>query len=142
MLSDWNLSEIVRQIFQPSWSPLTVGSFNAGAVLPNWSFNRTLCGGPSLGSKSLAQTRPTAKCRLTRTLGVIDLTTTSTCAESAGIPSARLTSSRRSPKFRFRTSGSHRNASSAQSRSSTIPAAKARAFLFSTCRFLLLREDA
>ena len=39
-------------------------------VLPNWSLNRTLCGSPILGFKSLAQNRPTAKCRLARTLGV------------------------------------------------------------------------
>ena len=39
------------------------------AVLPNWSLNRTLCGGLGLGFKSLAQTQPTAKCRLARTLG-------------------------------------------------------------------------
>ena len=32
-------------------------------VQPNTSLKRTLCGGPSLGFKSLAQTRPTAKCR-------------------------------------------------------------------------------
>ena len=37
--------------------------------MPNWSLNRTLCGGPGLGSKSLAHTRPAAKCRLARTLG-------------------------------------------------------------------------
>ena len=36
---------------------------------PNWSLNRTLCGSPILGFKSLAQNRPTAKCRLARTLG-------------------------------------------------------------------------
>ena len=41
-----------------------------GAVMANTSLNRTLCGGPSLGFKSVAQTRPTAKCRLARTLGV------------------------------------------------------------------------
>ena len=41
-----------------------------GAVMANPSLNRTLCGGPSLGSKSLAQTRPTAKCRLARTLAI------------------------------------------------------------------------
>ena len=38
-------------------------------VRPNWSLNRTLCGSPGLGFKSVAQTRPTAKCRLARTLG-------------------------------------------------------------------------
>ena len=38
--------------------------------MANTSLNRTLCGSPSLGSKSLAQTRPTAKCRLARTLGL------------------------------------------------------------------------
>ena len=36
----------------------------AKLVRPNRSLNRTLCGGPGLGFKSLAQTRPTAKCRL------------------------------------------------------------------------------
>ena len=40
------------------------------AVMANTSLNRTLCGGPSLGFKSLAQTRPAAKCRLARTLGL------------------------------------------------------------------------
>ena len=35
---------------------------------PNRSLNRTLCGGPGLGFKSLAQTRPAAKCRLASTL--------------------------------------------------------------------------
>ena len=38
------------------------------AARPNWSLNRTLCGSPGLGFKSLAQTRPTAKCRLASTL--------------------------------------------------------------------------
>ena len=42
---------------------------SARRVRPNWSLNRTLCGSPSFGSKSLAQTRPTAKCRLAQTLG-------------------------------------------------------------------------
>ena len=42
-------------------------------VLPNWSLNRTLCGSPILGFKSLAQNRPTAKCRLARTLGLIKM---------------------------------------------------------------------
>ena len=36
---------------------------------PNRSLNRTLCGSPGLGFKSLAQTRPAAKCRLASTLG-------------------------------------------------------------------------
>ena len=36
---------------------------------PNLALNRTLCGSPGLGSKSLAQTRPAAKCRLASTLG-------------------------------------------------------------------------
>ena len=35
---------------------------------PNRSLNRTLCSGPGLGFKSLAQTRPAAKCRLASTL--------------------------------------------------------------------------
>ena len=35
-----------------------------GNVRPNPPLNRTLCGGPSLGFKSLAQTQPTAKCQL------------------------------------------------------------------------------
>ena len=39
-------------------------------VWPNRSLNRTLCGGPGLGFKSLAQTRPAAKCRLASTLGL------------------------------------------------------------------------
>ena len=38
-----------------------------------------LCGGPSLGFKSLAQTRPAAKCRLASTLG---LTSTARCKAS------------------------------------------------------------
>ena len=38
---------------------------------PNRSLNRTLCGSPGLGFKSLAQTRPAAKCRLASTLGVV-----------------------------------------------------------------------
>ena len=42
------------------------------AARPNWSLNRTLCGGPGLGFKSLAQTRPAAKCRLASTLGFTD----------------------------------------------------------------------
>ena len=37
---------------------------NTNALRPNPPLNRTLCGGPSLGLKSIAQTRPTAKCRL------------------------------------------------------------------------------
>ena len=37
--------------------------------MANPSLNRTLCGGPGLGFKSLAQTRPAAKCRLASTLG-------------------------------------------------------------------------
>ena len=40
-------------------------------VMPNWALNRTLCGGPGLGCKILAQTRPAAKCRLATTLGVV-----------------------------------------------------------------------
>ena len=40
------------------------------ALRPNPSLNLTLCGGPISGSKSLAQNRPTAKCRLAQTLGV------------------------------------------------------------------------
>ena len=40
----------------------------AKVVRPNRSLNRTLCGGPGLGFKSLAQTRPAAKCRLASTL--------------------------------------------------------------------------
>ena len=42
---------------------------------PNQSLNRTFCGGPGLGLKSLAQTRPATKCRLAQTLGL----TISTC---------------------------------------------------------------
>ena len=42
----------------------------AKVVRPNRSLNRTLCGGPGLGFKSLAQTRPAAKCRLASTLGL------------------------------------------------------------------------
>ena len=45
----------------------------AKVVWPNRSLNRTLCGGPGLGFKILAQTRPAAKCRLASTL---DLTCT------------------------------------------------------------------
>ena len=37
---------------------------------PNLSLNRTFCGSPGLGLKILAQTRPTAKCRLAQTLGL------------------------------------------------------------------------
>ena len=36
----------------------------ANAEPPNPTLNRTLCGGPSLGFKILAQTRPIAKRRL------------------------------------------------------------------------------
>ena len=68
-ISQKSCASNISVVIIKSPSHLTVGSFNAGAVLPNWSFNRTLCGGPSLGSKILAQTRPAAKCRLTRTLG-------------------------------------------------------------------------
>ena len=39
--------------------------------MANQSLNRTLCGGPGLGFKSLAQTRPAAKCRLASTLGLL-----------------------------------------------------------------------
>ena len=42
--------------------------YNSHAVRSNPSLNRTLCGSPILGFKSLAQNRPTAKCRLARTL--------------------------------------------------------------------------
>ena len=45
-----------------------VGNLNI-PVMPNWALNRTLCGGPGLGYKILAQTRPAAKCRLATTLG-------------------------------------------------------------------------
>ena len=44
--------------------------FSTKAVWPNRSLNRTLCGGPGLGFKSLAQTQPTAKCRLASTLAI------------------------------------------------------------------------
>ena len=54
-----------------SGSPLQVRWFSAtrtfilpSPVLPNWALNLTLCGGPILGSKSLTQNSPTAKCRL------------------------------------------------------------------------------
>ena len=39
----------------------------AKAVWPNRSLNRTLCSGPGLGFKSLAQTQPAANCRLAQT---------------------------------------------------------------------------
>ena len=41
-------------------------------VRPNLPLNRTLCGGPSLGFKSLAQTRPAAKGRLAQTIGAVE----------------------------------------------------------------------
>ena len=37
---------------------------NTNALRPNPTLNRTVCGGPSLGFKSIAQTRPAANCRL------------------------------------------------------------------------------
>ena len=44
-------------------------AFTLSALLPNRALNRTFCGGPRLGYKILAQTRPAAKCRLACTLG-------------------------------------------------------------------------
>ena len=43
--------------------------FVSCSLWPNPSLNLTLCGGPILGPKSLAQNSPTTKCRLAQTLG-------------------------------------------------------------------------
>ena len=67
------------------------------AARPNWSLNRTLCGGPGLGFKSLAQTRPTAKCRLASTLGIT--------AERNATRSSRLAQGASPPKYNRSSEG-------------------------------------
>jgi len=49
---------------KPTIVALYSGAMPGNALMANHSLNRTLCGGPILGSKSLAQNQPTAKCRL------------------------------------------------------------------------------
>ena len=92
-----------------AYASLSFGRQAAKVVRPNRSLNRTLCGGPGLGFKSLAQTRPAAKCRLASTLGL-----TTSCFEPSPrqiIPD-RLAAHCASLEFRTETESQHHQRSS------------------------------